>query len=224
MLILMLLFFATQVQQPSPHETNDLGGVRGTVVDQNGNPIEGARVYVVGDNDPPMSHPTVASTNAHGEFVLDQILARRVKVHAYKESDYYADVKFAFNIPTKWDVPEVEVKPGQTVTGVVVRLGQRAAKLHLYVRDAVTKELVHGIYFKLCREDHPTYCLAGSGPPDIERFVPSDMGISINVSADSHGQSDYQWQYRDPKSGSVYLKAKSGETKSMDILISVPRN
>jgi protocatechuate 3,4-dioxygenase beta subunit len=171
-LTLVLLWSLATAQEPSPPAANDLGTIKGTVVDPSGKPVEGARVYVAGDNDPPMSRPDATTTNANGEFVLDHVLPRKVKIHAYKDGDYYADVKFAFNISPNWVMPEVEVKPGQTVTGVAVRLAQKAAKLHLYVRDATTKDLVHGIYFQLCREDHPTYCLAGSGPPDFERLVP----------------------------------------------------
>src|SRR6266851_2983518 len=178
---LLLLWSIATVQQPSPPTASALGVIKGTVVDPDGKPVEGARVYVEGDNDPPISRPNTTTTGANGDFVLDHVLPRKVKIHAYKDSDYYADIKFAFNLPPKLEMPEVEVKPGQTVTGVTVRLMQKAGRLHLYVRDAATKELVHGIFFQLCRGDHPTevgYCTSGSGPSDFEKAVPVGVGIS----------------------------------------------
>lgn len=224
-LTLLLLWLMAMVQQPTPSATTDLGVIHGTVVDPDGKPVEGARVYAASDEYPPMSRPYTVTTNANGEFILDQVIpGKKIDIHAYKDSDYYVDVVFAFNRPPKLELPEVEVKSGQPVTGVIVRLMQKAAKLHLYVRDAATKELVHGIYFRLCREDYPTYCVAGSGPSDIEKLVPVGVGISIQVSNDKHSQSDYQWQYRDPKINSPYFRAKSGETETMTIYVSVPKN
>jgi hypothetical protein len=218
-LLLLLLWFTTAQQQPSPPAANDPGVIKGVVVDPDGKPVEGAQVYVQGDNDPPTSRPDTATTKANGEFVLDHVTPRKVKIHAYKDSDYYTDVVFAFNLPPKWVMPEVEVKPGQTVTGVKVQLMQKAGRLHLNVLDVDTKELVHGIFVQLCREDNPSYCFTASGPPEFENSVPVGVGISIKVSADSHGQSNYQWQYHDPRTNSPYFRAKSGETETMNIYV-----
>lgn len=224
-LTLLLLWLMAMAQQPAPSAITDLGVIHGTVVDPDGKPVEGARVYAASDEYPPMSRPYTVTTNAKGEFILDHVIpGKKIDIHAYKDSDYYVDVVFAFNRPPKLELPEVEVKPGQTVIGVTARLMPKAAKLHLYVRDAATKELVHGIYFQLCREDYPTYCVAGSGPSDIEKPVPVGVGISLKASADAHGQLDYQWQYKDPKTGSPYFRAKSGETETMTIYVSVPKN
>src|SRR5712692_4216665 len=152
--ILLLLSFMTTAQQPSPPAGNDLGVIKGTVVDPDGKPVEGARVYAAGENDPPMSRPYTITTNVNGDFALDRVRpGKKVEIHAYKDSDYYTDAVSAFDLPPKLEMPAVEVKPGQTVTGVTVRLMQKAGKLHLYVRDADTRELVHGIFFQLCRED-----------------------------------------------------------------------
>jgi carboxypeptidase family protein len=231
MLALLFLWFMATAQQPSPPAASDLGVIKGTVVDLDGKPVEGASVYVggvranvEGHNDPPLnSRENETTTNANGDFVLDQVRpGKNVAIHAYTDTDYYMFVTWAFNRPSKLEMPEVEVKPGQTVTGVIVRPIQRAGQLHLYVRDAKTKGLVHGIFFRLCREDHPTeggYCIGGSGPSDYAQPVPVGVGISIEVSADTHGQSNYQWQYRDPKTGSRYFRAKSGETETMNIYL-----
>jgi hypothetical protein len=222
-LSLLLLSFMAQISDtPKPQDLGvpEYGSIEGVVVDPDGKPVEGATVYAVGDNYPPMSRAHSVTTKANGEFVLDQVIPdNKIDIHAFKEGDYYVDVIAAFDVPPKWEMPHVEVKPGQTVTGVRVQLMAKAAKLHLLVHDADTKQLVHGIFFQLCREDHPTHCTTGSGPADFENSAPVGVGISIKVSNDKHSQFDYQWEYRDPKTGSPYLRAKSGETETVNVYL-----
>ena len=217
----LVLLMMTMAHQPSPPDANDLGVIKGTVVDPDGKPVEGARVYAAGDNDPPVnSLPDTTTSNVNGDFVLDHVRPGKVKIHAYKDSDYYMDVYFAFDLPPKLAMPEVEVQPRQTVTGVTVRLMQKAGKLHLNVRDADTKELIVGIGYQFCREDHPTefgYCLSGGGLSDREHFMPVGVGISIQIKADDGRH--VKWEYRDSKTGSLYFRAKSGETETMDVIL-----
>lgn len=207
-----------QAQLSSPPTANNLGTIRGTVVDPDGKPVEGANVYATNQNDPPMSRPYATTTNANGEFVLVQVRpGPEVRIHAYKDIDYYSWIKWGFNLPPKLEMPEVEVKPGQTVTGVIVRPMQKQGRLNLVVRDADTKELVHGILYVFCREDHPTeggYCTGGS---ESETFVPVGVGISIKIKTDNG--KHVKWEYRDPKTGSPYFRAKSGETESMNVYL-----
>jgi hypothetical protein len=226
MLIAPLLFASwrifAQPQTAAPPAANDLGVIVGTVVDPDGEPVENARVYAASEYYPPMSRPWSVATNAKGEFVLDQVIpGKNIVIHAYKEyGDYYKDVLFAFDLPPKLEMPEVEVKPGQTVTGIIVRLAQRAGKLHLNVRDADSKDLIPTIDYKFCREDYPTnfhYCLSGAGDSDYDQFMPIGVGISITVEA--KGGLHERWEYRDPKTGSPYFRAKSGETETIDVYL-----
>jgi Carboxypeptidase regulatory-like domain len=214
-----VLLMMTMAQQPSPPDTNDLGVIKGTVVDPDGKPVEDARVYAASDHYPPMSRPySVTTTNANGEFVLDRVIpATDIVIHAHKDSDYYMDVIFAFHNPPKLEMPEVGVKSGETVTGVRVQLMPKAGKLRLNVRDAKTKELIVGIGYKFCREDHPTYYLGGGGQSDREIFMPIGVGISFQIEADDGHHK--KWEYRDPKTGSRYFRAKSGETTTMDVYL-----
>jgi hypothetical protein len=181
--------------------------------------VGGIRFYVAGENSPPSNlRKNETTSNANGEFVLDQVIPNTsVIIHAYKDTDYYAFVMWAFNLPPKSERPEVEVKSGQTVTGITVRLTQRAGQLHLYVRDAETKELISGVGFQLCREDYPTYCTGGSGSSDFVESVPVDVGISIKIEADDGHHK--KWEYRDTKTHSRYFRAKSGETETLTIYL-----
>jgi hypothetical protein len=209
--------FGQAPQTALPPATNDLGVIAGTIVDPDGNPVGDARVYAASDSYPPMSRPWSVTTNAKGEFVLDRVIpGKGIFIHAYKDSDYYMDVMFAFHSPPKLQIAEVEVKPGETVTAIV-RLMPKVGKLHLNVRDAKSKELIPSIGYRFCREDQPDprYCLGGGGDSDYDQFMPVGVGISIQINADD-GQHK-KWEYRDAKTHSRYLRVKSGETTMIDV-------
>jgi hypothetical protein len=222
--ILLLLSLMAQISSmPKPEDSGlPYGWIEGVVVDPDGKPVEDARVYAASEYYPPMSRPWSVTTNAKGEFVLDQVIpGNNIVIHAYKEySDHYKDAVFAFDLPPKLEMSEVEVKPGQTVTGIIVRLAQKAGKIHLNVRDADNRELISTIGYKFCREDYPTnfhYCLSGGGDSDYDQFMPIGVGISITVEAED-GRHE-RWEYRDPKTGSPYFRAKSAETETIDVYL-----
>ncbi len=223
-LTLLLLWSMGTGQQPSPLAANVVGVIKGTVVDPSGKPVEGAVVHESSNDGRPLGgrlFRTSTTTDVEGNFVLDQVIpAEKVVIWAYKYSDYYEDVMepFTFNRPKNLKIPEVEVKPGQTITGVRIQLAQKVGKVHLDVRDADSKELVHGVFIQWCRKGYaPKYCINGSGPSDYERLISLGVGISIKIEADD-GQHE-KWEYRDPKTGSPYFRAKSGETETMNIYL-----
>jgi Carboxypeptidase regulatory-like domain len=117
-LVALLLWSVATVQQPPPPSaTSDLGVIKGTVLDSEGKPVEGAFVYAAAEDMPMMGRPRTVTTNAKGEFVLDQVIpAKVVELHAYKESEYYPDVINTFNdVPGPWEMPKVEVKPDKSL-------------------------------------------------------------------------------------------------------------
>jgi hypothetical protein len=219
----LLLWFAAMPQQ-SPPAPSVVGVISGSVVDPSGKPVEGAVVHESCNDGRPLAgrlFRTSTTTAGEGAFILDQVIpCEKVVIWAYKYSDYYEDVTepFTFNRPKDLEIPEVGVKAGQTITGIRIRLGQKVGKIHLDVRDADSKELVHGVFIQWCREGFsPKYCLKGSAPSDYERLISLGVGISIKIEADD-GQHQ-QWSYRDHKTGSTYFKATSGKTDTITIYL-----
>ncbi len=204
------------------------GSVAGVVVDPQGNPVAGADVYEIGNRymglplagrwPPPGAS---AKTDKRGNFVLNDVVPDNpVWILASKPSDYYADDGTpSMFLPPNPKIPQVEVKPGQTVTGVRVQLRQKVGKLHWYVRDADTKKLVHGVFSYWCREGEPKpYCGGSmSGASDAEALISPDVHISIQMEADD-GLHE-KWEYRNPKTGSQYYWAKSGKTEVMNVYL-----
>jgi len=204
------------------------GSVAGVVVDPQGNPVAGADVYEIGNRymglplagrwPPPGAS---AKTDKRGNFVLNDVVPDNpVWILASKPSDYYADDGTpSMFLPPNPKIPQVEVKPGQTVTGVRVQLRQKVGKLHWYVRDADTKKLVHGVFSYWCREGEPKLYCGGSmsGASDAEALISPDVHISIQMEADD-GLHE-KWEYRNPKTGSQYYWAKSGKTEVMNVYL-----
>lgn len=173
---------------PKPEDTGMplLGSIEGVVVDPAGKPVEDAVVHETSASDDgrPLGGTifrSATTTDVDGKFVLDHVIpADKVAVWAYKYSDYYEDVMepFTFNRPKNLKIPVVEVKAGQTVTGVRIQFPQKAGKLHWYVRDADSKDLVHGVFIEWCRQGvPPKYCIHESGPSDYERII--SLGVEF---------------------------------------------
>jgi hypothetical protein len=213
---------------PRPEEVGLplVGAIKGVVVDPDGKPVAGAVVHEtdVGDERPLGGRifRTSTTTDAQGDFVLDQVVpAETVQVWAYKFADYYEDLMepFTFNRPKNLKFPIVQVKPEQTVTGVRIQFAQKAGKLHWQVRDAETKELVHGVFIRWCRQNVPAkYCMNGSAPSDYEQIISAGVGIAIQIAADDGLHK--KWNYRNSKTGSRYFWAAPGRTDSVTVFLS----
>ena len=208
----------------------EYGWIEGVVVDRRGKPVDGAYVYAVGDAEGKLPlggrwpGGTSTTTDSVGKFVLDRVVVDNpVSVWASKESDYYAGgspinigLVPTFNTP-KFE--QVEVKPGQTVT-VRLQLAKKAGKIKLYVRDADTKELlVDGIYSEWCVHGVPMAYSCGRlyGGSDYESLVSTDVDHAIRIEAVDGLHED--WEYRNPKTGSRYYRARSGKTETVNVYL-----
>jgi hypothetical protein len=202
------------------------GSVAGVVVDPQGKPVDGAHVYSIGTQKgelplagryPPPGPST--KTDRRGKFVLvDVVPDNPVRIYASKESDYYADngALSMFLLPQL--IPEVEVKPGQTVN-VTIQLAPKVGRMHLYVRDADTKKLVPGIFAHYCRKGEPEMygCGEFSGGSEPNYLISPSTEVSIQIEADD-GLHE-KWEYRNPKTGSRYFQVKSGETETVNVYL-----
>jgi len=222
----LMMMMAQQTPQPPQLDPNNFGIIRGTVIDPQGKPVDGAFVYAVGNAEsarplgsrwPPGPSTT---TDMEGNFVLGGVVPdSKVSVYASKESDYYEDDSdaFMFKRPKNLNIPEVEVRAGQTVN-VTVQLAQKVGRIHLFVRDAYTKELVPGVFMQWCRKGVPTkYCGRMSGPADYQRLISLGVDVSIQIEADD-GQH-VKSEYRNPKNGSRYFRARSGKTEIVNVFL-----
>ena len=204
------------------------GSVAGVVVDPQGNPVDGAHLYEIGNRymglplggrwPPPGASTT---TDRHGNFVLTDVVPDSpVWIFVSKERNYYADYGgLNFFLLPNLNTPQVEVKPRQTITGVRIQLAPKVGRMRLYVRDADTKKLVPGIFAHYCRKGEPEMygCGEFSGGSEPNYLISPSTEVSIQIEADD-GLHE-KWEYRNPKTGSRYFQVKSGETETVNVYL-----
>jgi hypothetical protein len=104
------------------------GSVEGLVLDGDGKPLPDATVFVG-----TIANSPRAQTDADGKFTLEDIPVGTVGLNAFKESDGYPYNMFSFFLMPGEQLPQFDLAARQTVKGVVVRLGAKAAYLKLLV-------------------------------------------------------------------------------------------
>jgi hypothetical protein len=126
--------------------------VRGTVVDSGNQPLAGASVFGISESN--ARREIRAMTNSYGQFSLSHVPVGTLYVDAYKESAGHPYSFFSFfkvdDRPVK-----VSVVEGVLTNDVVIRLGAKAARLHLEITDANDSRPAGGINLVFSRDDMP---------------------------------------------------------------------
>jgi len=79
--------------------------------------------------------------------------------------------------------------------------------------------LVDGIFSEWCVHGVPMVYSCGqlSGQSDYESLVSTDVDLSIRIEA--HDGLHEEWEYRNPKTGSRYYRARSGKTEVVNVYL-----
>jgi hypothetical protein len=138
---LLCLAFALAVsfaygQTPDPPS----GEIKGIVIDQSGDPVAGATVYVVRQdisfND---LSPRSVKSDKKGEFDFHGRLALgSYKVYSRKEQADYPDRSDVFYADSLIDTPKVDLTGENPFAAVTVTMGEKAGVLHGRIIDADT--------------------------------------------------------------------------------------
>lgn len=201
------------------------GDVEGVVLDSSGQPVQHASVSYQYMDAPDQGRDVQVETDCNGHFVIEHVLPRRVEIRARKESDFYADgLLGSYAQPNEPEFPQVQVVAGESVKGVIVRLGRQGGLLRVRVLDADTKGPLRSIEYQLCPTDSLrglSSCAGGWTPGEFHLIVPS-APVSLKIGANSYED----WNYRDEGTGSPLLHLEPGEAKSLtvDLKRKNPRN
>jgi hypothetical protein len=171
-------------QQVWTQETEQPGVIEGRVLDADGRPVEGVRVSA-----PPVRHGPMTfqgmKTDASGHFQLSSVEPGLVRLTTAKEDDGYPSTFHSALIgPDYPKSREILVGPGETVIGVIVRVGPKCGTVTGVVIDASTGKPVLDAWVKFAREDDPQEWL--SVAPDEKgafRLVLPDVGYTLEVTA-----------------------------------------
>lgn len=189
-----------------------LGAIEGRVVDAEGHPVTGVRVYTNLITEPGTRGP-ITFTDTDGKFFLTNLRSGTHMIHAVKETDGYADTLFAFSVVTLESVPKVAVREGQTTRGVTVNLGPRSARLVGQVVDSETRLPIPNAQITLDRSDaaNPNMYISFSAK-SFDVLVPP-VGFRIKVSAP--GYREWRYQSKTGKNTTESLILKTGAVKEL---------
>jgi hypothetical protein len=183
------------------------GVVQGVVVDVDGKPLSKATVYGIPQEN--MTRPIYTTSDSEGKFTIHGLPAGPVYLDASKDSDGYPYSIFSFFIMPGQVKPKVNVKEGETITGVVVRLGARAAYLRLAISDEDGTPLNADVLFT--RSDMPGHSgdYRTSVLPKETLMVPP-VPFRVTVEAKGYKPWQYAGEHEQEKEGVIALKP--GET------------
>jgi len=186
------------------------GMVEGVVVDGDGRPLPDATVTSYTQAKGVARDTMQFQTNGNGEFTL-HVPEGKVWLSAHKNSEGYPYAFFAFYLMPGQEFPTIEVKPGETTKGVVVRVGVKAAHLNYEVVDEDGKPVLGAFVFT--RLDQTESCSTSALAKD-DLLVPP-----VPFRATFEAKGFRQWHYGGDKwSGKEgVISLKSGDVLNLTI-------
>ncbi|MGH9764256.1 MAG: carboxypeptidase-like regulatory domain-containing protein, partial [Blastocatellia bacterium] len=119
----------TLTSQPTNDEPDsNPGTISGTVINQDGEPIGGAKVTVLRVNMEKGIVP-MNSTNENGEFLFERLASGTYTISACDEEAGYLRTDDTFSAGSQVSYPRVEIVAGQVTANVVLQLGDRGGWL-----------------------------------------------------------------------------------------------
>jgi hypothetical protein len=203
LLLLIAVVSSTQAQQR-------LGSVEGFVRDLNGKPITNATVYGYQlDN----VHNRITTTSDRtGKFIFKGVQPGAYNIHAYKESDGYADTMFSFfaNGNKKAWRP-VSVQANQTSKDTNLTLGPKYAVLKISVRDQYGNPSEASFTFVRLDDPKRPYQRGGNLSGELTMLVP---GVPFRVRAERAGYKPWD---------SEVIRPQPGQTMSINVRFAAAR-
>lgn len=204
--LVLASFFAYSQTKEKPS-----GNIKGTVSDENGNPVSKATVYAIPqeaslDSIAPRSTTTneAGEFNFHGGFALGTY-----KLYSKKDAEGYPDRSDSFYADTKFEAKKVELTEDHTSATATVDLGEKAAVIVGRVIDAVTgAPLKAKLVFM--DEDGNSHSVFVTGK--YRTLLPAGKDVTLMVMAMS---PDY-----DSQVPILALRLSSGQVMDLDIPLS----
>jgi hypothetical protein len=160
------------------------GKIRGTVWNDRGEPVEGARVEATPFGKILAMILPWAETDKDGHFVIEHLQLQEYTVSARKEDAGYADMAWEF-------YSEGTPRPKLTLTAAVpevettIVLGPKAGVLTGKIVDAATGSPVPAV-IKMWRLDGSNPWLAPRVPPEYRVLIPANVPVGLSFHEDGY--------------------------------------
>jgi Carboxypeptidase regulatory-like domain len=176
-------------QMPNRQIKANLGIIKGQVIDENGNPFQGAKVYAAPVDESFKGRNKYVMSDENGFFTILDVKDGKYSIHAFCDEKGYGDTLFAFYVSPQNSIQAVEMKSGNSVETVIVKLGEKNLMLVGQVIDEKSKQPIEKVsQIKLCRDDNSEACIFISPNLKTGQFqiaVPVTK-IKIKVTAENY--------------------------------------
>ncbi|HJP90760.1 MAG TPA: carboxypeptidase-like regulatory domain-containing protein [Pyrinomonadaceae bacterium] len=202
--LLICLLFSIAVE-PSVRAQEGSASIEGFVRDLSGKPITEATVY--GYEVDNVHRRISTTTDSTGKFIFKRVAPGQYNLHAYKESDGYADTMFSFfaNGNKKAWRP-VTVQANQKIKDVNLTLGPKYAVLKISVRDEDGQPSGASLIFTRLDDPKRPYQRGGDLSGELTMLVPA---VSFRVRVERAGSQPWNSEVIRPEpGGNVSISAR----------------
>src|SRR5579863_9271847 len=134
---------------------SETGTVSGVIVSSDGGAVAGAKVYALNPSVAAADKILYSLSDGDGAFRIDGVVPGMNMICTTKPEAFYPDTGWGVNSPPGKGAPTVEVRAGQTVSGVRVVI-YPGRKINGVVRDAATGAALRA-RFVMSRAEAPEY-------------------------------------------------------------------
>ncbi len=191
------------------------GSISGTVLDQQGNPVERAAIQPYDGVGMPI-HLRTVHTDHMGHFVIYTMHPGEWELLVSKVEDGYPDPVFDFGTSRTAKPVKVTVKPGASTTGIELHLGPKAAFVHLELFDADTNRPLGAMMLDMQATEPGQQAQSNGEWLHARRRSPADLLIApglVRLTVTSPGYLPWTAEERNHP----YLSLRSGEHREFKI-------
>lgn len=215
--ILVVLIFgcisgcsAAREQSTGQEQEQPSGIISGTVVNEHGQPVAGAKVNAQ-SNRPTVGMVRFVETDGAGRFAVDRLTWGKYSVCARKEADGYAEI--CGSILRKDNAPTATLSAQSPSAQVLVVIGPKAGVIVGSLTDAATGAPVDASLRIRLSNDNGRFFEPGVGP-QFSVLIPPNADLEVEARAPWYRL----WRFSvDGNRRGSPLRVKSGERRALNI-------
>jgi Carboxypeptidase regulatory-like domain len=206
--LLIAVIFAPATASLAQQPLSTTGLIRGTVRDDQNQPLDGATVTLdLMDDLPSQRSVPTAKTDGQGNFVIDHLRWGKYRIFVGKEEAGYPDTRY--HLYSGGVYPTAEISPEHPEASVVLSVGPKAGALAVVVLDASTGQPIDasllGGSMWIWSEGYD-HRMGGSIIHENRLLIPPFVAVGVEIGADGYKPERYPEKIVLPPSGEMTIK------------------
>jgi hypothetical protein len=208
--LLIAVVFAPATASLAQRALNATGVIRGTVRDEQNQPLDGATVALdLVDDLPGQRMVPEAKTDSQGNFVFDHLRWGKYRIFVGKEEAGYPDTRY--HIYSNGVYPIAVISPDHPEASVVLSVGPKAGVLNVVVLDASTGQPIGdsllGGSMWIWSEGYG-HGMGGSIIHENRLLIPPFVAVGVEIGADGYQPERYPEKITLPPGGEMTIEVK----------------